>query len=149
MDSAEWKRVYQSLEDHHEVVMLDGDELTTPLAIQRITRLQQVTSGYIPSDDNPEPKPIPGFNPRTDMVADILADTTDSVVIWVKYRHCGDSVAALCDKLGESWVRIKGGDKAESRRQAVRDFQDGKARVFIGTEAAAGAGITLLSLIHI
>jgi len=138
----EWNAAYNSIKDLHEHIFEDGELLTTPLAIQRITRLQQVTSGYIPTDECSWPRPITGDkNPRLDLLEDILADTTDNVIVWAKYKNDRIRIFSRLEKLGISYAIVQGGMTDEQRRSQVARFREGRARVFIGSEAAAGAGI--------
>jgi superfamily II DNA/RNA helicase len=64
----------------------------------------------------------------------------------VVFAHHHDVMAALAGGLkadGRSVVMLHGAHTSEQRQQAVDDFQQGRADVFIGGLKSAGVGITL------
>ena len=76
-------------------------------------------------------------------VIDHLEGITEPVVV---FAHHHDVMAELAEGLrnaGRRVVMLHGQHSAEQRDQAVRDFQEGRADVFIGGMKAAGVGITL------
>ncbi|MDR7399667.1 MAG: DEAD/DEAH box helicase [Armatimonadota bacterium] len=73
-----------------------------------------------------------------------LLEQEDCVVVWA---HHHDVVDALARELPGAVV-VDGRTPTEARDRAVADFQEGRARVFIGGIRAAGVGITLTRANH-
>ena len=73
-------------------------------------------------------------------VRDVLQSEDKALV----FAHHKDVVRLLAEGLAEfGVVTLTGETASEKRGEVVRDFQEGKARVFIGNIQAAGVGITL------
>jgi SWI/SNF-related matrix-associated actin-dependent regulator of chromatin subfamily A-like protein 1 len=73
-------------------------------------------------------------------VDEVLASTTDSVVV---FAHHEDVLLKLRDHLEDKCVLLYGGTPMRDREEAVRKFQAGEKRVFVGGLKAAGLGINL------
>lgn len=134
-------RVYQELRDEFMVMLDDGDMISAPLVITKLLRLQQLTSGYCPTDDGDELLAAP--NPRLDTLADLLEDIPHQFIVWAKFQRDFDQISAKLDDLGLSYVTYTGKTSTADRETARDRFQDGDARVFLGNPAAAGEGLTL------
>jgi SNF2 family DNA or RNA helicase len=104
-----------------------------------LTKLQQATSGFIISGDEPV-----RFSPNPDRLAALLSiveDIDGPFIVWARFR---EEIAAISDALEPLGVaEYHGGTPQEERMRAVSDFQEGRKRVFLATAAAAGRGITL------
>lgn len=142
----------------------DSDEGYTLLAkanVAVLTRLQQMALGtltpewevrdsdYVADEDEIEfdfPRIVLSKpSPKLDAVMDLVTTHEEEpFVIFTQFRGMVDLVEEECLRLGIPVVKIHGGitDKNE-RTRLVKEFQDGKARVFVGTIAAAGKSITL------
>lgn len=73
----------------------------------------------------------------------------DGLECLVIFAHHKDVVAKLEEELKEfGVVKIVGDTTPDARQQAVDDFQQGKAKIFIGSITAAGVGITLTRATH-
>jgi SNF2 family DNA or RNA helicase len=70
-----------------------------------------------------------------------ICEVAKPVVVFCAYKH---NVEQIQRELGKSLniVTYTGNDATTNRNQAVEDFQDGKADVFLATSAAA-KGLTL------
>ena len=71
---------------------------------------------------------------------DLLESSPDNIVI---FAHHKDVLQKLAQHFGDNAVLLYGETKMEDRGKAVKLFQDGYKRIFIGGLKAAGAGITL------
>ena len=75
-----------------------------------------------------------------------VLDTLENENQIVVFFHHKDLLRGVQDALSEkdiSYTVLTGDTPNKARQTAVEDFQDGKARVFLGTMGAAGVGITL------
>ena len=134
-------QLYRQLREKFLVMLEGGDIISAPLAITRMLRLQQITSGYIPTDDGD----MLEFdkNPRLKCLMDTISDVSGQCIIWCKFHRDIDLISAALHNAGITYVvydgRVNAGDR-ESRRAA---FKSGKATVFLANPAAAGEGLTL------
>jgi SNF2 family DNA or RNA helicase len=146
--SPEQKKLYKQIRDEFMVLLDSGDMITAPLAIQRILKLQQVTSGYCPIDqpaDYGERAALIKIdpNPRIACLADTLEDVPHQALIWGKFRQDIDQISELLTARGDTFVRYDGRVSQENREVARRAFKAGDAQFFVGNPAAAGEGLTL------
>lgn len=139
--SSEQRRMYDELEAKWTTDYIeDGAEVSASLTIVRLLRLQQIASGYVPTDSGEEPeRRITGPNPRLLAMLDHIGKIDGQIIIWYRYRMDGD---LLMDKLGNDAVRWDGTTK-KTREAGKVKFIEGKARYFIGSPRAAGRGLTL------
>jgi hypothetical protein len=136
------RKVYTTLERTMEVDLGDDDMLTVDIAIVRDLRLQQITSGFAPTDDGGVDNlvTICAQAPRLKALEGVIERTDGSAIIWAKFKEEKKNIAALLEKMGHSYVVYS----SKNRVQAKEDFQSGKARFFIANQSSGAArGITL------
>ena len=68
-----------------------------------------------------------------------LLEEEEKLVVFAWHREVVDALAASLPRA----VKLYGGMSDRAKDQAVRDFQAGDARVFVGQITAAGTGLTL------
>lgn len=135
-----------------------GGFVDASLAITRLTRLQQVTSGFVTADVAEEPGDeelggivatrkalrevvAPADNPRLRLLLDIVEECGRKVIVWCRFRH---SVDIVCDALGTDAVRYDGATSQVGRQEALARFRDPSGpRVFVANTAAISMGVTL------
>jgi SNF2 family DNA or RNA helicase len=137
--SPEQERAYRDIREEFMLWLESGEMITAPLAITRLLRLHQITSGYIPHDEGEEVH-LFSQNPRLKLLEQICEDTTGKAIIWARFRR---DIDQICEMLGDSAVRYDGGVSADDRARAISDFQQGGARWFVANPQAAGEGLTL------
>jgi SNF2 family DNA or RNA helicase len=143
--SPQQRRLYdavkkESLEDLEQMIGTGGAaQVISEMAMTRILRLQQITSGLMPETDG---LPIPGDNARMDALRGYLEDVQGKVIIFARFRA---DIENICKHLpAGSFVQLHGGVKQNDRIGIVKSFQeDPGIRYFVGNPAAAGIGITL------
>ncbi len=142
--TAAQKRVYQELRDEFETILDDGDRLTAALAITRMLRLQQVTSGYLPSDSDANLRPLGKENPRLKLLIETLEGAPDGKrVVWAKFRQDIQLIAQACKAQGWSYRIYDGSVKDDERLENLEAFQRGEVDIFVANPAAGGTGIDL------
>lgn len=137
--------MYQSLQDVG-VVELGDKLLTSELAITTGTRLSQIVGGFVPSDDDPNARPIPGGNPKLDALMEYLEElgSDEKVVIWCRFTAEIEAVMSiLCHMYGvEAAVKYNGElgprEKAANKRYFMNEP---RCRYFVGHIAAGGTGL--------
>ena len=133
----EARRHYNDLKSDMSTEIEEALVTVTPLTA--LTKLQQITSGFINVEG--EPRYLLENNPRIAAVQRIIESlpTDRSVIIWARFR---EELDALCAALPGS-VRYDGATPTADRERAVDAFQSGEARFFVGNPAAGGRGLTL------
>lgn len=134
------RAAYKTMEKQFRVDL--GDKLLTVKKLNAITKLQQITSGFILV--NGQPVYIADKNPRIEALKDFDEDQTRPYIVWAQFREELRAAAAALRKAGKRVVEYHGGITSQRQREAaVDDFQSGKADVFVGQPGAGGLGLTL------
>lgn len=82
---------------------------------------------------------VPG---AASFISDLL-EGEEAVVVFANHREVLAGLEAALTRQGTSFVKLLGETPPAERQRAVDDFQQGKARVFLGSLLAANVGITL------
>jgi SNF2 family DNA or RNA helicase len=139
--------MYQELLADWYTEFPDGEGVSADLTIVRDMRLQQIASGYVPTDDPETEEPIkviPGPTPRIDALLDVLSRTPGKVIIWTRYILDADLIMSrLHAHYPNQSVRYDGRTTSAERLKNKERFQEGDARYFIGSPKAGGRGLTL------
>lgn len=130
--SAAQQKLYDELKQDFITWFGDGSTVTAELAIVRMTRLQQICSGYLPADDETQLRPIGNDMPRLRLLMETLETVPRQAIIYGKYNIDIDIIAQALNKAGYSFVQYDGRTSVEDRQQAKVDFQAGRARFFLG-----------------
>lgn len=139
MDS-EQQRAYEHIVSERNWFRADG-EVDTFTALTVITKLRQVTSGFIMVDG--APTQLLHAGPRLAALDEALDECTGQLIIWASFREELKQIAAALSERGETFRVYHGGTSRADRELAVDDFQAGHVRIFLGNPAAAGTGLTL------
>lgn len=135
-------RVYRDLRDNYRAELGGGMEITAVLAMVRLTRLHQVTSGYIPPDDEGGMLlPIGDVNPRQDLLEETLEDIPHKAIVWSRFTP---DITEICRRLGDKAVRYDGQTSDKERVKAVDAFRGTDAtRFLVANPATIATGVTL------
>lgn len=142
------RRVYDEIREEFMAFLESGEIVTAPLAIVRMIRLQQVTSGYIPADgDGPDNVTMlsPAANTRRiQALLEILEEHRGHhTLVWAKYTNDIRMIAQAVKQAGFSCRTYYGATSEKDRDKNKADFQAGEYDVLVGNPAAAGLGLTL------
>lgn len=138
----EQQKLYDTLKRDFMVLLDSGDMITAPLVITQLLRLQQVTSGYCPTDDG-DTLLVPD-NPRVPLLMQTLEECLPTkVIIWAKFRQDIDQIMAALAEAEIEAVRYDGKTSDADREHARHAFQKGDVPIFVGNPACAGKGLTL------
>jgi SNF2 family DNA or RNA helicase len=139
------RRAYQELREEF-LTIHEGGLLTAPLAITRMIRLQQVTSGYLPTDADKEcVVPLGDTNPRLSLLMEVVEEIKDQpTIIWAKYNEDVRLIMEALRKNGYSAVQYDGsiGDD-EKLRNKERFQKKGDTQFFVSKSSVGGTGLTL------
>lgn len=143
MTPAQW-RAYKELQTEYYTVLPAGEMVAAELVITRNLRLQQVTSGYLPSDDDGgDLIPICDPNPRMKLLVECVEDAGHQCIVWAKYRQDITKILESLKAANISAVRYDGQCNETEMGEAVDNFKAGNAQVFVGNPAKGSEGITL------
>lgn len=140
------RSIYEDLKRNYLVERETGGILTAPLAIVRLLRFQQITSGYLPASDlEPELMPIEERNPRLACLVETLEELRGTpTLVWAKYDRDVDLVMTAAREAGWRPVRFDGLVSEEQRAANLKAFQDdATADLFVSKASVGGVGLTL------
>lgn len=133
----------------HELIEdLRARRIVTPQnAAVRILRLQQLLCGryYVrpledeDEDNAPEPRRIDSL--RIPTLLNTLDQHDGQSVIWARFSHDIDEIAAALRERGRKVVTYDGRTSQDDRAIGVRLFKDGEVDDFVGNPAAGGTGV--------
>lgn len=138
--TAEQSRVYKEIKNDALTLLASGEVVTAPLAITRLLRLQQVTCGYVPTDDGHGAFATFDRNPRLELLEEVCDDFPHPAIIWARFRR---DIDLVMDMLGKKAVRYDGKTSSDERVAARTGFQAGDVQFFVSNPAVGGEGIKL------
>jgi len=144
--SSDQKRVYKELV--RDLMSKYGDkELTVVNKVTLIGRLQQVTGGFFPYDDNGKARAIPlPNNPKLKVLIRDLQETAEgAIIIWARFVAEIQIITqelrkAFPDKVVESYYGKT--DKYE-RAKIIIAFKNRQVDILVANPATAGVGLNL------
>lgn len=143
----------------------DGDTpVVATLAMVRLLRLQQVTCGFLPTDDGEQPVyKIPGPDPRLEAVLEVCETAQHKVIVWSRFKLGVTAVLEGLAERGISAVRYDGEVSTDGRADSLARFtgirpryvngqvvardhvpEAEQAKVFVGNQATGSTGLTLV-----
>jgi len=137
------KKLYEELKTDFVAWFGDGSSVTAELAIVRMTRMQQICSGYLPADDEKDLRLICPELPRIKLLMETLETVPRQALIWARYDIDIDTIAQALKQAKIPFVTYDGRTSSANRQKAKVDFQAGRAKIFLGKSSAAGRGLTL------
>jgi len=137
------RAVYKTMEDDFRYELEDGT-IEGVAKLNVISKLQQITSGFVLLKDGSAALLGPQDNPRLKALKDLMEDFEGKkVIIWAWFREEIKAIAALMTEMGRKPVQYHGGVSDKEREAAIDNFQKGDIDTFIGNQASGGIGITL------
>ena len=144
MTDEQAKEYYRVKEDFLSLDLLYS-EYDTTIIYRTFNALQQVSSGRFIASLAKEPiRHCPMFdilqdNPRIDMllyIVDNVVPKKEKAVIWCKFKHEIEDVAAVLQEHGETTALCYGKCSKRQRREAVQQFQK-NSRILIANKSCA------------
>lgn len=143
------RRAYDQLRQDFYTFVGDGQMVSGELAITRMLRFQQITSGYLPTDDGEEgPAGLVSLcnpNPRLQLLVETIEDAQHQCIVWAKYRQDVTNIIESLRKAEISCVRYDGACNETEMGEAIDTFKRGGAQVFVSNPAKGGEGLTLVN----
>lgn len=124
----------------------EDEPVAAPVVIAQLTRLQQFACAYAKVDTNTNKLALTDPSSKLDAVEELILDNpNDQFVVFAQSKQV---VNLLANRLWKHKVptSVLTGDVPHGDRAGlISDFQSERTRVFTGTIAAGGEGITLTS----
>jgi hypothetical protein len=132
---------YNSLKKNFLTMLDNGDVVDVPNAVSCLVRLQQVLSGYLPTED----ESFEVFSDdRLQQMMEIINQTDGQAIIWARFTKDIIRISEMLnDEYGAGQAVCYYGDNVSTRHQSVEQFLAGKARFFVSNPAAGGVGLNL------
>ena len=145
--SSEQAKAYSSARSELLVHLQDKSiPISTKLVL--VSKLSQITSGFF-IDECQVPHDIvpPERNPKLISATQIIQRAIDegrSIITWCRFHYEVELLARACEELGLPVLPYHGLVPEQRRAEVVEEFNDcGAPRVFLGTTATGGTGLTL------
>ncbi len=129
-------KVYRELEEIFWADVEKG-EVTAANALTRLLRLQQVTSGYVTTDERDD---VEIDTSKSELLADIVEDIAmdEPIVVFARFRHDLRTIKKTLEKAGRSCAELSGSTNE------LKDWQDGKFNSIVVQIQSGGLGISLV-----
>lgn len=153
------KRAYQQMKKDMLawVGEQENEPVVAPVIIAQLTRLQQFSDAYgeLLVTEKIDRKTGEKYNQysmklaepsaKLDALMQIIGETHEQIVVFSQFSQIIELLGTRLTKEGISHGIFIGSTSTEDRARIIEEFQAGKLRVFAGTIAAGGIGITLTS----
>lgn len=134
------KRSYKTMKEDF-MAMVEGEQVDVTMVLTQMLKLQEIGSGFL-MDDEGRSIPLPGTNPKLQVVQEILEETVGKTIIFTYFRY---SARLLKNTLGVQAAVIVGGMPPGDLEIALARFKDDPScRVLIAQVQSAKYGLTLL-----
>lgn len=139
------RRVYEDMRDAAtaELTAADGSTsyATAELALVHMLRLHQILCGHV-VDEEGRVHRLDSNRPK------VMLEATQEMKDGIIWAHYQDDIDRIVETLEKAYpgkvVQYHGRVPQDQRDIAKRRFQDGDADWFVGTQSAAGRGLTLV-----
>ncbi len=132
---AEARRTYRSLK-RNLMAELDAGEVTAANALVKLLRLQQITGGFIRTDDGHD---VQIDSAKLNLLRDVLEDIApdEPVVVFCRFHKDLEAVNRVADETGRRSLELSG------RRDELKRWQAGEAPVLAVQIDSGGVGVDL------
>lgn len=138
------RRAYNQMRDNMLAWIGNNESqpVNAPVIIAQLIRLQQFAVAYAEIDQDGKVR-LTDPSSKIDATIDIILSTDRPVVVFSQFEKVIKLLSERLTKLKIKHGLYAGDATQRTRDKLVEDFQAGKIRVFAGTIAAGGVGITL------
>lgn len=132
---AEARRAYRSLK-RNLMAEIDAGEVTVANALVKLLRLQQITGGYIRTDDGQD---VQIDSAKMNLLRDVLEDIDpqEPVIVFCRFHKDLEAVNRVADETGRRSLELSG------RMDELKQWQAGEAPVLAVQIDSGGVGVDL------
>lgn len=145
-------KLYQELEDDF-ITYMDDKACVATMALTKILRLQQITSGFIDLlkdgsqiEDNLHTQQEIEHD-RLSVLQELLEEIpeTEKAIVWAPFRFNIEAIKALLSRMGVGFCTIYGGQSEHERNEGIKAFRNSReCRVCVANPKAGGVGLNLI-----
>lgn len=140
--SAQQRKAYDKMQDELRIEL--PDEAVLPVSeLAALTKLQQITSGFVMLPDKGGLRLVSEKNPRLETLLDLVRDIDGKFIVWARFKEELRAIAEALREAGVECVEYHGDVSKADRELAIDALQSGTARAFIAQAQAGGTGLTL------
>jgi SNF2 family DNA or RNA helicase len=131
------ERLYKQVKEEFFVLLNDETFIDASLALTQMTKMQQIICGHLRDGDGK----VHDINTnRISELQELIDATPGKVIVWSRFVPDIKRIAAtLTDKV----VLYYGERTKDQRLEAIDQFMNGDAKVFVGQQQAGGLGLNL------
>lgn len=144
----EEQKLYEQIKENILVSIAD-QQITAQLAITKLIKLTQVTSGFVLTDDNKrvEIKNSSKLRLLKETVEDVLPN---KIIIWNNFTANVDMVSNMLSEMKIRHIVFDGRVKQTNRQDLVNEFQENPdCKVFVGQIQTGGMGLNLTAASYV
>lgn len=119
-----------------------GDQLDIKGVLAQMEKLQQITSGFIMTDDN---RTIWLDSPKYQEAIDIIQNSTENFIVWVKHRAVCSHMLSKLEAAHISHAELSRWVSDIRRDDAIKAFKKGLIRVLVCSIQSECRGLDLTS----
>ena len=139
--TAKQREYYDKLKNELEIELEDGRIVDGTFALTWLLRLQQITCGYMVTDNEEEPVQLcDETNPRLEQTVALLNKVQHQTIVWCRFRY---DINQLMLALGDRACRYDGLLSDDECENSKLQFNSGGKQFFVGNPAKGGRGLTL------
>jgi SNF2 family DNA or RNA helicase len=131
---------YNQMEDELFVLLDSGEKITAPAITAQITRLRQIC---LEPNLLSQIEKVSSPSTKTLLLLDLIEGTKSPVVVYTVFEKYTRILSEELTKHKVPHALFTGATSMPDRTQALRDFQQGKYKVLVGTITTMGLGVTL------
>lgn len=146
--SKEQAKAYEEMRKYM-ITFVGTEACTAQMALHKALRLQQITSGFLGSDDGDEHefKDVPRLQALKELLEDLCE--SEKVIVWACWRNNQRAIRDMLVQTKIGFRELLGDSSHADRQQAMDDFRrDPNVRVIIGSQGAGGIGVNLVEASH-
>ena len=119
-----------------------GEISSVTTAATLLTRMQQISCGFLPTDDN---RLMAFPNPRMEELKNVIEQRTGKIIIWCRFNQ---DIESVIKELGKEAVDYYGRTPEAQRKKNLDLFmdKDSDVRFLVASPEAAGTGLNLQGL---
>lgn len=143
--SPEQIKAYDDLAQKGFHAVSDQNVVTAAHAMVAVQKLQQVLCGHLGDPENEIAHALP--HKRIEALLEVAEELQGQVIIWSTWRYSLKEIGEALRKVygPNSVAEYWGGIDTTTREQGLKDFEQGKARFFLGNPKTGGYGLTLVN----
>jgi SNF2 family DNA or RNA helicase len=121
----------------------EDEPVSAPVVIAQLTRLQQFSDAFGEIDRETGKMLVSEPSSKLDAVMQVIHSTNEQVVIFSQFSQVIKLLGKRLTKSNIPHGIFIGDTSGDDRKEIIKNFQAGRLKVFAGTIAAGGVGITL------